>query len=494
MNNIEEIIDQSQEVIHKQKAKMNTKDELILNIKEWIKMDNEITKLKTEVKDKTNKKKELTESLVSIMKNNSIDCFDINGGALVYKKRKTKKTISGKFLLAQLAVKTTTGALGGLLSAGKAGVAEGAAVAAGPIIAGVLAAVAVAATAVSSDKIAEYKKTMSEEFDKSENKASSYAQNISGTFIGLLNTISGGMFGDTGMAIQFANSLDGIENKLDEFIPGLGATAMKALSFVSNILTGAGDLISGLLTGNTDKILLGLGELFNGILNGIGVFWNGFVTVTLGAFKIVFNAVLSVFKLVTKLWGGGDMIDEASKSINDAFTTIGKKMTTQGDMLDLTNLRKNVANQAQISKQSNEVTKKPSEDLKNIVNTNNETKSTIEQTKESLNETKSAIVDQTNSIKDLTVNTDKVKVNLDTLEKNLLTGINSIKATVQNVNVQVAVAVELNVTDLEKAIVKQNSSLIKKAVSIIENNLPSNPSLDEKKGADGGRIAGKAFG
>jgi len=102
MNNIEEIIDQSQEVIHKQKAKMNTKDELILNIKEWIKMDNEITKLKTEVKDKTNKKKELTESLVSIMKNNSIDCFDINGGALVYKKRKTKKTISGKFLLAQL--------------------------------------------------------------------------------------------------------------------------------------------------------------------------------------------------------------------------------------------------------------------------------------------------------------------------------------------------------------------------------------------------------
>ena len=36
------------------------------------------------------------------MKGNSIDCFDINGGALVYKKKKTKKSISGKFLLAQL--------------------------------------------------------------------------------------------------------------------------------------------------------------------------------------------------------------------------------------------------------------------------------------------------------------------------------------------------------------------------------------------------------
>ena len=84
------------------KPKVSTKDELILNIKEWIKMDNDINKLKSEVKDTTNKKKELTESLVNIMKNNSIDCFDINGGALVYKQKKTRKTISGKFLLSQL--------------------------------------------------------------------------------------------------------------------------------------------------------------------------------------------------------------------------------------------------------------------------------------------------------------------------------------------------------------------------------------------------------
>lgn len=84
------------------KPKINTKDELILNIKEWIKVDNELTKMKMEVKERTNKKKELTESLVNIMKGNSIDCFDINGGALIYKQKKSKKTISGKFLLAQL--------------------------------------------------------------------------------------------------------------------------------------------------------------------------------------------------------------------------------------------------------------------------------------------------------------------------------------------------------------------------------------------------------
>jgi hypothetical protein len=85
-----------------EEKKVNTKEELILNIKEWIKIDSDITRLKTEVKEKTQKKKELTQSLVNIMKTNSIDCFDINGGALVYKQRKTKKTISGKYLLEQL--------------------------------------------------------------------------------------------------------------------------------------------------------------------------------------------------------------------------------------------------------------------------------------------------------------------------------------------------------------------------------------------------------
>lgn len=87
---------------NKVKSKVKTKDELISNIKEWIKIDAEITKLKTDIKNKTNKKKEITETLVGVMKSNSIDCFDMNDGALVYKQKKTKKTISGKFLLQQL--------------------------------------------------------------------------------------------------------------------------------------------------------------------------------------------------------------------------------------------------------------------------------------------------------------------------------------------------------------------------------------------------------
>jgi hypothetical protein len=81
---------------------METKEQLVNNIKEWIKIDNEISQLKNEIKDKNNKKKMLTTNLVDVMKSNKIDCFDINGGALVYKTNKVKKPINGKTLLIAL--------------------------------------------------------------------------------------------------------------------------------------------------------------------------------------------------------------------------------------------------------------------------------------------------------------------------------------------------------------------------------------------------------
>ena len=81
---------------------MDAKEQLINNIKEWIKIDTEITQLKAEIKERTNKKKSLTENLVTVMKTNNIDCFDITGGALVYKKNKVKKPITGKTLLTAL--------------------------------------------------------------------------------------------------------------------------------------------------------------------------------------------------------------------------------------------------------------------------------------------------------------------------------------------------------------------------------------------------------
>lgn len=78
---------------------MDTKEQLINNIKEWIKIDTEISQLKLDIKEKNNKKKLLTGDLITVMKTNSIDCFDINGGSLIYKKNVVKKPINGKSLI-----------------------------------------------------------------------------------------------------------------------------------------------------------------------------------------------------------------------------------------------------------------------------------------------------------------------------------------------------------------------------------------------------------
>ena len=76
-----------------------TKTELINNIKEWIKLDNEISKLQSELKERKDKKKSLSINLMDIMKKNNLDCFDINGGSILYKKNVTKKPITAKSLM-----------------------------------------------------------------------------------------------------------------------------------------------------------------------------------------------------------------------------------------------------------------------------------------------------------------------------------------------------------------------------------------------------------
>lgn len=78
---------------------METKEQLVNKIRDWVKIDTEIAQLKAEIKDRNNKKKLITTELVTVMKTNQIDCFDINGGALVYKKSVVKKPINGKSLM-----------------------------------------------------------------------------------------------------------------------------------------------------------------------------------------------------------------------------------------------------------------------------------------------------------------------------------------------------------------------------------------------------------
>lgn len=77
---------------------MANKEILINNIKEWLQNDNDIKELQKQIKIKKEKNKFITNNLVEIMKNNEIDCFDINDGKLIYSQIKSKSALSKKHL------------------------------------------------------------------------------------------------------------------------------------------------------------------------------------------------------------------------------------------------------------------------------------------------------------------------------------------------------------------------------------------------------------
>ncbi len=81
---------------------MATKDELIMNIKQWMQAENSIKALQSELKKQREVKKGLTDKLVDIMKDNEIDCFDVKNGKLIYTQRKAKAALNKKTLLAAL--------------------------------------------------------------------------------------------------------------------------------------------------------------------------------------------------------------------------------------------------------------------------------------------------------------------------------------------------------------------------------------------------------
>jgi len=73
---------------------METKEQLIHVVKEWVTMDNDIRKHQQLVRDMKTKQKNVSQQLMMTMKQNEIECFDINNGSLVYKKNKVKKPIN----------------------------------------------------------------------------------------------------------------------------------------------------------------------------------------------------------------------------------------------------------------------------------------------------------------------------------------------------------------------------------------------------------------
>ena len=76
-----------------------SKAELIEIIKEWRTLDEEIKAIQKEIKVRRNKKKELSDKLIKVMRTNDIECFDINNGKLLYTKSKLKETINKSYLI-----------------------------------------------------------------------------------------------------------------------------------------------------------------------------------------------------------------------------------------------------------------------------------------------------------------------------------------------------------------------------------------------------------
>jgi|TARA_Y100000389_G_scaffold162595_1_gene165448 hypothetical protein len=77
--------------------------ELLKNVKTWLDIDNQIRTLQKEIRDRRKLKKELTQSLVGIMKTQDIDALNVPDGQLIYNKTKSKSALSKKHLITSLA-------------------------------------------------------------------------------------------------------------------------------------------------------------------------------------------------------------------------------------------------------------------------------------------------------------------------------------------------------------------------------------------------------
>lgn len=78
------------------------KDQLVENVNNWVKIDNDILKLQKEIRELKKKKNEITDVLVEVMRTNNVDSFDMKEESLLYKKQTIRQSINKKLLLESL--------------------------------------------------------------------------------------------------------------------------------------------------------------------------------------------------------------------------------------------------------------------------------------------------------------------------------------------------------------------------------------------------------
>jgi hypothetical protein len=78
------------------------KAELVQLIKDWISTDNEIREFNKQAKLRKDKLKKISQHLISTMKENEIDEFNVKDGKIMYSKTNVKKPITKKTLMTVL--------------------------------------------------------------------------------------------------------------------------------------------------------------------------------------------------------------------------------------------------------------------------------------------------------------------------------------------------------------------------------------------------------
>tara|TARA_A100001015_G_C15021376_1_gene728146 strand:+ start:764 stop:1153 length:390 start_codon:yes stop_codon:yes gene_type:complete len=73
-------------------------NELQKIVKEWLMIDDEISKINQALKERKNRKKELSCLITNFMKNNEVPFFNINDGKLILAESKQKKPLNKETL------------------------------------------------------------------------------------------------------------------------------------------------------------------------------------------------------------------------------------------------------------------------------------------------------------------------------------------------------------------------------------------------------------
>ena len=71
-----------------------TKEQLKDYLRQWVRVENEISTLSAEIKKRKLIHQQLSKSLLDVMRKNDIDCFDIANGRIVYSKTKVRAPLN----------------------------------------------------------------------------------------------------------------------------------------------------------------------------------------------------------------------------------------------------------------------------------------------------------------------------------------------------------------------------------------------------------------